>query len=158
MTYYELDACPYKLPNPRQFPVQGANISAWDDYPYSFTDSFMADLYVNEKEKDRLDKKVTRHLPKNSLDSLIEQVKENEMLLSEPKKLYEQGYYISYVLEISEHLVAGMQVKYFRYFRNRYPKCSFLSCDDISSVKSVVSDDKIVGLWMPTIIEGGRNV
>lgn len=146
---YKLDEYTGKLPNPRIFPIQGAGIVAITDYPNTFGDGFMMDLSVDEDERQRLEKLAVRTVTKQTCDDLVKQVKGATILLSEPRYIWEGFGYIAYVLFTPDDKPFGIQVKYYRYFRNRYLDCKFYTSKTFIAPKPVKVGDKIVGLWMP---------
>jgi len=140
-----------KLPNPRVFPIQGADIVAVKGCPNTFSDGFILDLSVSEKVRQKLEKLVTRTTDKSLYDTLIGTIPKTTILLSEPVYVYDAGYTISYVLFTPNKTPVAIQVKYYRYFRNRYKGCQFYTSDVWTEPKSVKVEDKAVGLWMPTM-------
>ena len=146
--FYKLDEFDGQLPNPKIFPTQGSDIVAINGYPNMFTDNFMMDLEVDDDERQRLGKKIQRTVSKTSIDQMIEEVKNFKILLSEPQYIYD-GSHLAYVLFTPDGGITGIQVKYYHYFRNRYPDCNFYTKDNQLQVKTVKVGDKLVGLWMP---------
>jgi hypothetical protein len=151
--FYKLDEYSGKLPNPRLFPAHEADIVAIEGYPDAFSDGFMADLSVKEEDKERLKKLVTRTSPKPIFDGQLDiATRKATILLSEPQYIYDGWVFITYVLTASNIESVGIQVRYYQYFRNRYPSCGFFTSDDWMGIKSIRLEDKIVGLWMPVML------
>lgn len=151
--FYKLDEYSGKLPNPMLFPIRGADILAIEGYPDAFSDGFMADLSVREEDKERLRKLVVRTSLKPMFEGQLEvAARKTAILLSEPQYIYDEWVFITYVLTAPDIRPIGIQVRYYRYFRNRYPGCRFYTGKSVEGIKSVRLEDKIVGLWMPVMI------
>lgn len=150
--FYKLDEYQGKLPNPRLFPIKGALVTAVEDCPNIFTDSFMMDIEVSKEERQRLEKRIERRVSKQSCNGILKQGKRTTILLSEPQYIFAGQQYTAYVLFAPGIKPVGIQVKYYRYFRHRYPNCNFYTDGEIWSVKSVKVKDKLVGLWTPVIL------
>lgn len=153
--FYNIDDYSGKLPNQRNFPIQGATVMAVEGYPNGFTDKFIMDLSVSEKDKLRLDQLAREKVTKPQVDGLLEKANGATILLSEPQYIYD-GVGLSYVLFTPDVLEGykpvGIQVKYYRYFRNHYPKCEFYTGKDRMTMKVVRVGKKLVGLWMPVML------
>lgn len=148
---YEISGYTGKLPNPKSFPMQGAFIIAFDSYPDAFSDGFFLDLSVSNKCKQRLQNSIFRLVSRIYLDSLLGSSKLARILLQEPKYIHD-GQYLTYVLQTPYIKPIGIQVKYYHYFRNRYPNCQFFTDGERATLKSVRVEDTLVGLFMPVTL------
>lgn len=149
--FYKVNEYSEKLPNPKSFPIRGADVMAIKDCPNSFADGFIVDLSVSDKDKERLEGKVTRWIGKSTIDQLIAGAARATILLSEPEYIYVYMS-ISYILLAPNIKPVGIQVKYYNYFRNHYKGCQFYTNGQSMSIKSVKLGNKIVGLWMPVVL------
>ncbi|MBU0778191.1 hypothetical protein KKF82_08025 [Patescibacteria group bacterium] len=159
--FCKLDEYSGELPNPMSFPVQGEGIVAIDGHPNTFTDGFMMDFSVTEDDRQKLEKLVTRTASEQAYNSLLEDAKQAVIQLSKPQYIYIGGVFIAYVLSIPYAAHIGIQVKYYRYFINRYPGCNFYTSKEQWeqwNVKQVKVMNKTVGLLMPLgippVVEG----
>lgn len=140
-----------KLPNPKSFPILGATIYAFQDKPYAFADGFIFDLCVREGDKEGLAVKAVRTLLFSNLSGIIADVEKSTMLLSEPEFIYDFNF-PAYIVFTPSGEPLAIQVKYYRYFRNRYPKCQFYSKGG-QGIIAVKVDDELVGASMPMFFE-----
>lgn len=155
--YYKLDEFKGNIPNPKEFPTKGSNILTAKDCPNIFGDGFMLDLAVDESERLRLKEKAIRVVPKVRIDHLIEEVNSFKILLSEPQYIYNNtltAYVLYSYFQTMSNLnkLVGIQVKYYRYFRNRYPECKFYTRDIPISMIAIRDGDVLVGLCMPIVL------
>lgn len=144
---YKVNDYPGKLPNPMHFPIQGATIYAIKDKPYAFADGFMLDLSVKETDREMLRGKAIRTTDISHLGGLLNDGKRSELLLSEPEFIYDTTY-LAYVLFTPSGNPIIVQVKYHKYFRNRYPECKFYIRDEYSNLIAVKLNKEVVGLCM----------
>ncbi|GAI14776.1 unnamed protein product [marine sediment metagenome] len=149
---YKVDEYSGKLPNPKSFPIQGATIYAFQDRPYTFSDGFILDLSVREGDKERLMAKAIKASPFSNLSGVITDAEKSPMLLSEPEFIYDSNY-PAYIVFTPNGEPIAIQVKYYRYFRNRYPGCQFYSKGDKIGIIAIKVDNKVVGTSMPMFFE-----
>lgn len=149
--FYKLDEFKGHLPNPRKFPMRGADITTFGDYPDALCDNFIVDLEVDKDDKFRLEGKPVRQVAKHILDSIITDAKKMTILLSEPQYIYD-SINRAYVLFSPDSMKIGIQVKYYRYFRNRYPDCKFYTNNNVMAMKAIKVGRKLVGLVMPVML------
>lgn len=147
---YRLNEYPGKLPNPKHFPISGATIIAVKYKPYTFADGFMLDLSVRERDKVMLEGRAERVV--DSLTVLVEGGKRSELLLSEPEFIYDTTY-VTYILFTPSGNPIAIQVKYYKYFKNRYPECKFYKNNEASMLITIKVDKEVVGLCMPLLLE-----
>ena len=150
---YRLNEYSGKLPNPKHFPISGAIICAIKDRPYTFADGFMADFSVRERDKDRLKEKAIRTIDALSLDGPMGEAKESKLLLSEPEFI-EDTTYPAYVVFTPKGNPVIIQVKFYRYFKNRYLECKFYKKDEYSTLIAVKVNEEVVGLCMRMFFSG----
>ena len=151
--YYRIDDCPLKLPNPKLFPITtGSTVTLFENYLKAISDGFAVDFDVNERDLGRLDKYSTRWLKPLHLNEFIDSCKNADLLLSEPQYILDTDDVVAYILFAGDTPMA-IQVKYYKYFRNRYPDCLFYSNIDRISVKAVMVGEKLIGMCMPIMLE-----
>jgi len=148
---YKVEEYSDKLPNPKSFPIQGATIYAFQDRPYVFADGFILDLSVREGDKERLAVKAVKASPFSNLSGIIADAERLVMLLSEPEFIYD-FYYSAYIVFTPDNEPIAIQVKNYRYFRNRYPKCQFYSKGG-QGIIAIKVDNELVGASMPVFFE-----
>ena len=147
---YELDDYPGELPNPKRFPLRGATIIAIKGKPYAFCDGFMLDLLVREADRKVLEEKVLRTV---DISNQLEDGRGSKLLLSEPEFIYDSSY-PTYIMFAPEGNPIGIQVKYYRYFRNRYKECKFYKRDkNPLSIVTIKVGEEVVGLCMPIFLD-----
>lgn len=144
---YKVNEYSGKLPNPKSFPIQGAIIVAVKDRPYTFADGFMVDLSVREADKEMLVGKAIRTIKASDLADLIEEAKRSEILLSEPEFISDITY-PAYVVFTPESNPVIIQVKYYKYFQDRYPDCKFYKRNEGSILIAIKVNEEVVGLCM----------
>lgn len=149
---YKLEEYSGRLPNPEHFPVRGADILALKGKPYVFCDGFILDLSVRESDKEELDKRVTRTLDVSGINSQLEEALESLLLLSEPEFIYDTTY-PAYIVFTPCGNPVGIQIKYYKYFRNRYPKCDFYIKGEGCKLVTIRLGDKIKGMCMAMFLE-----
>lgn len=149
---YRLNEYSGKLPNPKSFPIAGGIFCGIQDRPYTFSDGFILEMTVSEKDKKKLGKKVVRVIPVSNLGAIIGDTENSKILLSEPEYIYDFSF-PAYILFTPSNKPVGIQVKYYRYFRNRYPKCQFYSKGDSFGIIGVKLDGKLVGACMPIVLD-----
>lgn len=147
---YKVEEYSDKLPNPKSFPIQGATIYAFQDKPYVFADGFILDLSVRERDRERLAAKAVKASPFSNLSGIISDAEKSAMLLSEPEFI-SNIYYPAYIIFTPDNEPITIQVKYYRYFRNRYPKCQFYSKGG-QGIIAIKVDDELVGTSMPILL------
>lgn len=147
---YRLEEYSGKLPNPKSFPVRGATITAVKDMPNTFSDNFILELSVREADKKMLEEKVHRTI--NYVSNLLEEAEVSKVLLSEPEFIYDFSYPM-YILFTPFSNITAMQIKYYKYFRNRYPKCKFYLRKEGSIIITIKVLEKVVGMCMPIFLE-----
>ena len=147
---YKLEEYSGRLPNPKRFPIQGGNVIAVKDRPTAFCDGFMLDLSVKERDKEMLEAGVIRTV--DTMDDHITDAMVSELLLSEPEFIYE-FYYPAYVLFVPTGNPILVQVKYYRYFRNRYRNCNFYIREEGSKSIAVKVDGRLLGVFMVLFYE-----
>lgn len=140
------------LPNPKSFPVQGAIIYAIKDKPYTFADGLILDLCVRERDKLMLEGRVVTTLPFSNLDGIISDAERSVILLSEPEFIYDITYTV-YIIFTPDNEPVAIQVKYYGYFRNRYPKCQFYSKGGERGIIAIKEGNKLLGACMPVFLE-----
>lgn len=140
-----------KLPNPKSFPIRGADIIAIQDKPYAFGDGFILDLSVREEDKERLAVAAVRALSFSSLSGIISDAERSVVLLSEPEFIYNFNY-PAYIVFTPDGEPIAIQVKYYKYFRNRYPECQFYSKGG-QGIVAVKTGNELVGASMPMFFE-----
>lgn len=148
---YKVGEYSEKLPNPKSFPTQGAIIVGIKDCPNTFSDGFMMDLLVPDSDRERLKGRAVRWMDKGYLNTVLEGATKATILLSEPEYIYATNY-VSYILSAPNIKPVGIQVKYYKYFRNRYPDCKFCADGEPFTIVLVKVEDKIVGLCMPIML------
>lgn len=144
---YKLNEYSGKLPNPKSFPIQGSNIISIRDMPNTFTDGYMVDLSVKESDKLILDEKATKEKGKSSISDLLVEANKSELLLSEPEFIYD-FFAPAYVLFTPDGRPAIIQVKYYKYLRNRYKDCKFYLRHEAGCLISIKVNKEVVGLCM----------
>lgn len=143
------------LPNPRKFPTTYVAVYRIEDMPRTFSDGYILELNVDDKDVDRLNKRVLRVVPKGQVDGIIKKVMAYSILLSEPVYIYlylTSNDFIAYILFTPDDWNVAIQVKYYRYFRNRYPKCQFYTSEDLFDEIGVWINKKLVGIVMPSYV------
>lgn len=140
-----------KLPSPRLFPMQGATIMAFKDCPGIFGDGFILDLFVPDSDRERLVEKTIRWVDRAVVTGILKGVIKATVLLSKPEYIYVDTH-LSYILLAPNIKPIGIQVKYYEYFRNRYPDCKFYTDGEPLTVLSIKAEDKVVGLCMPIVL------
>lgn len=154
---YKVDEYSGRLPNPKCFPIQGGIIIAVKDMPNTFSDGFMMDLLVSEKDRGKLKDKMFWEASFNGISSIIEGLKESKVLLSEPEYIYVTSY-ITYIVFLPDGEPIAIQVKYYKYFRNRYPKCRFYSRGDRLNAIAIKVNNEVVGGCMPIFLDNNTIV
>ena len=149
MKYYRLEDYHGQLPNSKTFLVKHSIIIAIENHPKMFSDGFMLDIAVREKDISKLQRHTSRTTNYAPIEQLIAKANECKFLLSEPKYVLEYDT-ISYGMTHSTE-VKFIQAKYYRYFKNRYPKCQFLTSDDMQQSIAVKQSEFLVGLVMPVL-------
>lgn len=149
---YKVKEYSEKLPNPKSFPIQGAIIYAILHKPYAFANGIILDLCVRERDKLMLENRVTVTLP--NLDGIISDAERSTILLSEPEFIYDIAYTV-YIVFTPDGEPVAIQVKYYRYFRNRYPKCQFYSKGDKQGIIAIKEGNKLLGACMPMFLDEG---
>ena len=149
---YRLNEYTGKLPNPKRFPIQGGVISAVKDMPDTFSDGFMMEVLVSGKDKERLKSNMVQEVAFNGINNIIEGLEKSEVILSEAEYIYDTTR-ITYIIFTPDGEPAAIQVKYYKYFRNRYPKCQFYSKGNILEIIAVKVDNKVVGGCMPIYLD-----
>lgn len=144
---YKLNEFTGKLPNPKSFPMGGVTIIAVKDKPYIFADGFIVDLSVREKDKEKLGQKVVRAIDISSLNGYMRDAKGSELLLSEPEFIY-NTVYPAYVVFTPNGNPIVVLVKYYKYFRNKYPECNLYIKDKDSKLIGIKVNEEVVGLCM----------
>lgn len=151
---YKLNEYSGNLPNPKHFPIRDGFVVAIKDKPNAFCDGFMLDLLVRRTDRKILEKKISRTVDAPSINVQFEEALISNLLLSEPEFIYDFSY-PSYVLFTPEGNPTLIQVKYYKYFRNRYSKCSFYKRDEDSMIIAVKLGEEVIGLCMPMFFEPG---
>lgn len=144
---YKLNEYSSELPNPKSFPIKGSSISSIKDMPYTFTDGFFIDLSVREQDRVKLKRASVKEFMKSSINDILIQAKQSDLLLSEPEFVYETNY-IGYVVFTPEGNPRIVQVKYYNYFRNRYKNCKFYIRYEWDSLIAVKVNKEVVGICM----------
>ena len=140
---YPLDHFEKKdLPNPRVFPVRrGETLTGIIGYPKAVSDCYA--VCLNAKERDQ--GKVGRRAAGPILESLLTGAKKARTLLPEPSIIWvSTSQPPGYILGDTT-----VQIKYFRYFRNRSPKCKFYSDGGRANPVVVRVGAETIGLIMP---------
>ncbi|GAJ05294.1 unnamed protein product [marine sediment metagenome] len=148
---YRLDDYLGKVPNPRHFPIRGGIITAVKDMPDTFSDGFLLEVLVSKKDREGLRSKAQRQTSFIGVSNIIAGLKESEVLLSEPEYIYDTTF-ITYIIFTPDGVPVAMQVKYYKYFRNRYPKCQFYSRGDRGNIIAVKVNNEVVGGCMPMLL------
>lgn len=144
-----------ELPNPKLFPItKGGSIIGFRNCPNTFSDGFILDMSVTDENKKILDTKVTLWRDNSVINNVFEQAKNATVILPEPEEIYESYSRPVYVFRSPSIIALGIQARYFNYFRNRYPGCSFWGNDKLTTVNVVKVDDRIVGFWMSMVFPG----
>lgn len=146
---YKVEEYSGKLPNPKSFPVSGATISAIKGRPCAFSDGFMLDLSVRDRDKRMLVGRVVRTV---DTSSIIEEAEGLGLLLSEPEFIYDTTY-LTYIVFTPKGNPIGIQVKYYKYFRNRYPECKFYIKDEGIGIITIKVLKEVVGKCMPIFLD-----
>lgn len=142
-----------ELPNPRHFPIRGANIIAIREKPYAFSDGFILDLSVREADKKVLEGKVSRTVDISYIDTFLKEALISELLLSEPEFIHDI-YSPAYIVFTPKDNPIAIQAKYYQYFRNRYPKCKFYVRDDEPTTMIAIKvGEEVVGFCMPMFFQ-----
>jgi len=154
--FWPAEEYPHKLPNPRLFPLakgrEACGVWEFQGVPDVFTDGCIIDCKVREGDKKRLRQRA-KMCPMEVYTSLVDKARQASDYLPEPTIIYDSGDgFVCYAFLLGERSVA-MQVKYFNYFRNRYPGCKFYAGDPIDPGSVKVGDD-IVGVWSSALIPG----
>ncbi len=146
---YRLDEYKEQLPNPKGFPIKGALITKIKGMPLAFTDTFMLDLSVGEDDVKILKEKAMREVPGETIRSILEEA--GNTPLSEPEYIHDDKY-ISYIVFTPGDIPIVIQIKYYKYFRNRYNNCKFYCGNDRMDSIAVRRDNKIIGIIMPVFV------
>lgn len=149
---YKLNEYSGKLPNPKKFPVLGASIIAIKDKPYMFGDGFMLDLSINSNDARRLKKSVYSWIEYSRISSFIDIAEQMVVLLTNPEFIY-MTTYPTYILYGPNNYPLAIQVKYYRYFKNRYKDCQFYSRGDRIEPIAIKVEGKLVGVCMPIVLD-----
>lgn len=146
---YKVDEYSGKLPNPKHFPVRDASIIAIKDRPNAFADGFMVDLFVREADKEMLKERANRTV---DVSSQLGDAKVSNLLLSGPEFIYDTTY-PTYIVFTPGGNPVPIQVKYYKYFTNRYLECSFYIREEGSLIITAKVNKEVIGLCMSMFFE-----